>query len=243
MKKVLFATVLLIAGVLFAQQQQPDYDGVKPATYKGSKALVFAYTPMQTDIGSVPIGSVQIPDVSNSGNLYYTDSKVGGIGVKYFLKDNMEIQVSLGFGSASSSSEDSDTDYYGNLVSWKNETSATTVGLALDLNLHLKGRYSVSPYVGVNINFATISSTAETNFSTAGYINSKAEYSQSNFGLGLNLGFDWFFTEGMSLGGKYTLGYTSIGEPEYTDDTETVKGPSGSSLGTGTGTILLSVHF
>ncbi|MCF8267010.1 MAG: PorT family protein [Ignavibacteriales bacterium] len=242
MKKVLFATVLLIAGVLFAQQQQPDYDGVKPATYKGSKALVFAYTPMQTDIGSVPIGSVKMPNSGSSG-IYYTDSEVGGIGMKYYLKENMEVMVSLGFGSASSEEEFSSTDYYGNLVSWNEEASATIIGLSMDFNLHLKSRYSVSPYGGVNINIATISSTAETSFSTSGYINSKIEYSQTNFGLGLNLGFDWFFTEGMSLGGKYTLGYTSIGEPEYTDDTETVKGPSGSSLGTGTGTILLSVHF
>ena len=37
----------------------------------------------------------------------------------------------------------------------------------------------------------------------------KTEFSGSGFGIGINFGFDWYFTEGISLGGKYTLGYSN----------------------------------
>ena len=38
------------------------------------------------------------------------------------------------------------------------------------------------------------------------------DYSGSGFGAAAQFGFDWFFTEGISLGGKYALGFRSLGK-------------------------------
>jgi len=107
----------------------------------------------------------------------------------------------------------------------------------------LKVLYNVSPYIGVNVNFTSISAN-EKNISGSTYSD---EFSATTFGAGFNFGFDWYFTAGLSLGGKYTLGFVSSGGLEETITSSTVtityKYPKMSSFGTGVASILLNVHF
>lgn len=222
--------LLFSLSTLFAQAN-PDYDGVKPEIYPGSTALVFTYTPFQSNLGALPAGSVQA--VSNDDVF---EISLGGIGFKYFLSNQFSLLASLGFGSASSEYEIGTNE--------KTETTGTIFGIAVDADYHFPDLYSISTYIGANINFGSLSGedtyTYNTNVSTE-------EYTSSSFGLGLNIGFDWFFTEGISLGGKYTLGYKNFSEPELTSssgtNSTTEKGPSSSAFGVGVGTIVLSVHF
>ncbi len=104
----------------------------------------------------------------------------------------------------------------------------------------MEALYSVSPYFVVNLNFGTYSSTSEQTVST---VTDKIEYSGTGFGAGINFGFDWYFTEGLSLGGKYTLGFQSFGKPEQKQGNVTVEGASSSTFGTGAASVILNVHF
>jgi len=218
--------VLFSLSTLFAQAN-PDYDGVKPEVYQGSRALVFTYTPFQSNLGSVPAGSFQKLEGGN-----YDEIQIGGIGIKYFVSDQISLLGSLGFGSESITTE--------NGTNSKTETSTTYFGLSIDADYHLPDLYNISTYFGANINIGSLS-REET------YPNNNVEYSSSSFGIGLNIGFDWFFTEGISLGGKYALGFKSLTEPEIRESSgnssNTTTGPSESLFGTGVGTIVLSVHF
>ncbi|MCK5087685.1 MAG: outer membrane beta-barrel protein [Melioribacteraceae bacterium] len=222
--------VLFSLSTLFAQANK-DYDGVKPEIYPGSTALVFTYTPFQSNLGALPATSVPIYD----GNDLY-EMTLGGIGLKYFLSNQISLVASLAFGSESFEQEIATNE--------TEETSGSFFGIAVDVNYHLPNLYSISTYFGANINIGSLSAD-ETH--TLGTSVTKSEYSSSSFGFGLNIGFDWFFTSGMSLGGKYTFGYRSFSEPEMTyssgTSSTTEKGPSSSAFGVGVGTIVLSVHF
>jgi len=91
------------------------------------------------------------------------------------------------------------------------------------------------------VNFSSLSGTDE--FTPEGGATDKTEYSGSGFGAAAQFGFDWYFTEGLSLGGKYALGFRSLGEPEVTSEGETEKGPSSTAFGISTFSVILNVHF
>jgi len=227
-------TVMFFAFLSFSilcAQANKDYDGVKPEVYKGSKSLVFSYTPFQSDLRALPAGSY--PQM-NGNNL--NEMQIGGIGFKYFASDQLSLLFSLGLGSSSTEVDNessSTTDY-----------SQTYYGLSVDVDYHLPNLYSISTYIGGNINYGSMATEHTLKLTSS---STTDEFSSSAFGLGVNIGFDWFFTEGISLGGKYTLGFKSLSEPEYTtssgSSSDTQKGPSESTIGTGVGTIVISVHF
>ena len=75
------------------------------------------------------------------------------------------------------------------------------------------------------------------------YLSLVGYYSGSGWGISAQFGFDWYFTEGLSLGGKYAFGFRSLGEAEVTSEGETEKGPSSTSFGISTFSVLLNVHF
>ena len=138
----------------------------------------------------------------------------------------------MNLGTSSSSQEFANGD--------KEDISASTFGISADANYHFKALYSVSPYVGINLNFGSFSSTLEM---TEDGTLTKTEYSGNGFGAGINFGFDWYFTPGLSLGGKYTLGFRSLGKPEEKVGNTTVEGQSSTLFGIGYASIILNVHF
>ena len=219
----LFSLTLLVATLSIAQVNK-NYDGPKPEIVKGSKSFVFRYTPFQSNFDPVYVSTVSVFETDNM-DLF-------GAGFRYFFTNQIAAVLGLNFGTGSTSQEFENGD--------KAETSSSTFGLSVDGNYHLKPLYSVSPYVGVNLNFGNYSSTVEL---TEDGTTTKTEYSGSGFGFGINFGFDWYFTEGLSLGGKYTLGYRSLGKPEEKSGNTTVEGQSSSSFGVGSASVILNVHF
>ena len=101
--------------------------------------------------------------------------------------------------------------------------------------------YSVSPYVGMNINYGLLSGSDE--FTPDGGQTATTDYSGNGVGIAAQFGFDWYFTEGLSLGGKYALGFQSLGTPEITDEDGTVEGPSSTAFGISTFSVMIKCSF
>jgi hypothetical protein len=227
------ALILILGYTSLFSQVNKSYDGPKPEVEKGAKSFIFQYTPFQSNLEPVYVGTVSYPDE-------YVESKdLFGAGFQYYITDQIALALGLSFGSSSSTLDSENS---------KTETSNTEFGVGIDANYHLASLYGVSPYIGVNVNFSSLSGTNE--YTPTGQELQKTEISGSGFGAAAQFGFDWYFTEGLSLGGKYSLGFRSLGEPEitYPDEggdgpTETVKGPSSTSFGISTFSVILNVHI
>lgn len=222
---VALTLVLLVAGYSQAQYKpvNTNFDGVLPEVKQGSRSWLFSYTPFQSNLSGVPSGAFSSGD---QDELFV--NTLAGIGFNYYVTHNIELGLGLNFGSTSVK----------NIIAADTaDFSSTTVGFSLDANYHMRSLYSVSPYIGINLNYGMAS--AERTPTTG----SSTETKGNSFGAGLNLGFDWYFTEGLSLGGRYTIGFRSISAPEFTTGTTTTSGPDGSIFGTGTGGFMLKVHF
>ncbi len=225
MKSILaFFVVLFFAANLSFSQVNGSYDGPKPEVRQGSKSFVFRYTPFQSNFDPVYVSTTSMYNQANMDLM--------GAGFRYFFTDEIGVTLGLSFGSGSSTQEFANGD--------KTEISSTSFGVGIDANYHLKALYSVSPYFGINLNFGTNSSTID---ATEEGTTTSTDFSGSGFGAGLNFGFDWYFTEGLSLGGKYTLGFRSLGKPDQKTGNVTVEGPSSTSFGIGTASVILNVHF
>ncbi len=221
-----FFIILVLGCATIFSQVNSNYDGPKPEVRAGAKSFVFQYTPFQSNLEPVYVGTVSVPDETVSS------IDLVGAGFRYFVTNQIAIGLGLSFGSSSSSLE---------TEAGKSESSATLFGIGVDANYHLMALYGISPYVGLNVNFGSLSGTDE--FTPEGGATEETEFSGNGFGVAAQLGFDWFFTEGLSLGGKYALGFRSLGEPEITSEGETENGPSSTSFGISTFSVILNVHF
>jgi len=230
-KKITILVVMLFVTSTSFAQINKGWDGTKPEVWKGSRAFVFMYTPFQSNLGSINAGSSStFIDTSFSG-----ETSFAGIGAQFFLSPNWALTAALNFGSRS----DEATFPAGGT----NKISETTLGIAIDFDYHMMSLYSTSPYIGLNANFGMYNRKV----TPSGVGTSTTEDKGTGIGAGLNMGFDWYFTPGMSLGGKYTLGFRSNSAPERTTAgstlSTTVKGPSSTMIGTGIMSVLLKVHF
>jgi len=225
MKKLITALSLFFVGAtLTFAQVNSNYDGPKPEVREGSKSFVFMYTPFQSNLNPVPVSTVSVyPDQSFD---------LVGAGFRYFFTNEIAVGIGLNFGTGTSEREFANGD--------KEELSINSFGVAIDANYHFKPLYSVSPYVGINVNFGSVSSTFD---ETTDGTTTTFETSGTGLGAGLNFGFDWYFTEGLSLGGKYTLGFKSLSKPETKSGNVTVEGASSDTFGIGSASVILNVHF
>lgn len=225
MRSIMLFVSIMFVGLSFSfAQVNTGYDGPKPEVNQGSKSFVFRYTPFQSNFNPVPVSTVPVYDEANM-DLF-------GAGFRYFVTNEIAVGLGLNFGTGSTTQEFANGD--------EMESSSTTFGIAVDANYHFKPLYSVSPYVGINVNFGSYSSNLkETEEGTT----TETDFSGTGLGAGINFGFDWYFTEGLSLGGKYTLGFRSLGNPEAKSGNVTVEGPSSTSIGIGSASVILNVHF
>ncbi len=225
---VALTLVLFVAGYSSAQYKpvNTNFDGPMPEVKKGSRSFIFTYTPFQSNLGSVYSGSYTATGGTNN-DLLQID--LAGIGFQYYVSNNISLGGGINFGSTTVNGPDSTASDF----------SASTFGLALDINYHFRSLYSVSPYIGLNLNYGMFSSTV-TPLATGG---TETERKGNSFGAGVNFGFDWYFTEGISLGGRYTLGFRQWSAPEQTTGTNTLTGPDGNSFGTGIMSVLMNVHI
>jgi hypothetical protein len=203
-----------------------NYDGPRPEVVQGAKSFIFQYTPFQSNLEPVYVGTISIPDPDLS------DADLFGAGFRYFVTDRIAIGAGLSFGSTSSTLEDDNG---------KTEDALTLFGISVDVNYHLRSLYSVSPYVGLHVNYGHLSGSSD--FTPDGGETLPTDYTGSGVGIAAQFGFDWYFTEGLSLGGKYALGFQSLGKPEITTEDGTEEGPSSTAFGISTFSVMLNVHL
>ncbi|MBN2188445.1 MAG: outer membrane beta-barrel protein [Chitinispirillaceae bacterium] len=178
----------------------------------------------------------------------------GGLGVKYYLANNMAIRGGLQFAT------------YG-YVNYANppagqtgidgEESAMQIGINGAFEYHLAtGR--VSPYVGAGFGFTT-TSTEELSEEVGNpppaqdkTVNGRLGVGPYDAGTALSLGalagLEFFVTKEISLSAEYWLGYTSLAraDEEFTTGSTTTTykiGAEGDINITTTGAITLSVYF
>lgn len=210
---------------IFAQANK-NYDGPRPEVYKGSQSFVFQYTPFQSNLEPVYVGTVSVPDqVITSANLF-------GAGYQYYVTNQIALVFGLSYGTTTSSLEDDNGS---------TESSLTIFGISVDGNYHITSLYSVSPYFGLHLNYGLLSGKMD--FTPDGGDTFTTDYSGNGFGVAAQCGFDWYFTEGLSLGGKYALGFQSLGTPEVTTELGTEEGESSTAFGISTFSVILNVHF
>ncbi|MFC2092955.1 outer membrane beta-barrel protein [Bacteroidota bacterium] len=236
--KKLFATlvlVLFVTSVSFAQVNK-NYDGVKPECKKGSHALVFMYSPFVSgSLSPVFSGNASsYNDTLNSNTV-----ALYGAGYRYWVSDQFSLGGGISFGM-----DNVNATFAGGTA----ESKATTYGINVEGLYQFKPMYSIAPYIGLGVNFGMVDYTYDITTTTGGTSSTNSYANSGNaFGGGLGVGFDWYFTEGMSLGGRYTIGVRSYSAPEYTYTSGAVSttytGPDRMVLGTSAASIYLNVHL
>lgn len=192
-------------------------------TSAGDKAMVFMFSGMD-DLGLGGYGG------------YY------GIGMRYYIADMTAIRGGLEFGKWSRVDESDEPDYA------DSENNYTVYGLNAVYEKHMEGPCaSVSPYWGIGAAFALESDEEVWATGPDGETSTTTDKGTGFAGFGC-LGFEWAFTNCMTLGGEYQLGFWSwSGETESDssggDRTETYDKYTETFMGFDTASVFLSVYF
>ncbi len=178
-------------------------------TKAGTKAMVFSFSGLSDlDVGTY----------------------AGGIGMRYYLADDLALRPGLEFNMLSGKDKVEDPEY---------KETLTAFGVNVALEQHLSGPTAISPYIGGKVGFNYGQDKEEQG-------DSEAKEKMTSFGLAGILGFEWGFTESLTLGGEYTLGL-DIGshKVEVTEDNQTVttEDDSFTHVGFGTAAVFLSVRW
>ncbi|MCK4410067.1 MAG: outer membrane beta-barrel protein [Candidatus Eisenbacteria sp.] len=164
-----------------------------------------------------------------------------GIGMRYYIADGTAIRAGLEFGMWSETCE-SDLEGYAD-----DENNYTLYGLNAVYEKHMEGPCSsVSPYCGIGAGFAMQSDEYIYGIGSGGET-STTTYKDTGFsGFGV-LGFEWAFTNCMTLGGEYELGFWKWSGETESDTVEsrsqTYDKYNGSFMGFSTASVYLSVYF
>jgi len=192
-------------------------------TSKGDKAMVFMFN----GLDDLSLGSY--------GGQY-------GVGVRYYIDNGTAIRGGVQFGKWSETYE-SDMEGYAD-----EENNYTVYGLNAVYEKHMEGPCSsVSPYWGVGAGFSKMSDEYVWAYGSDGSTYTETDKATGFAGFGV-LGFEWGFTNCMTLGGEYQAGFWMwSGETEEDSDgvdrSETTNKFNGSFMGFGTASVYLSVYF
>lgn len=150
----------------------------------------------------------------------------GGFGFRYFYADETAIRGGLNFAyDKDETGEDYEETYtrFGAMVAWEKYMAPIA---------------SVAPYMGIGVSY--IYNKWEEP-ATGTFADETMETTQSDLGVGLLAGFQWYFTEAISLGGEYRLGFTySSGEVTQGDMSSDT---TSTSFGFTAASVFFAVHF
>jgi outer membrane autotransporter protein len=184
----------------------------------------------------------------------------GGIGMRYFVKDDIAIRPGLSL-SLNHSDNDEDRDISSRGAEWtpdreyKSRTDETAVGLSVVGEKYLAGFHDIVPYLGLGVGYAYASDDYhyDYNYSNGNHDwNHNTSTDHSGLLIGL-VGVQWRFRDNVSLGGEYEV-KASLGRNEYTRSETELRGGStvlhrshekttSSSLDFESGRLLLAVRF
>jgi opacity protein-like surface antigen len=184
-----------------------------------------AAAPIETKAGTKAL-VFQFSGLSDLGLSGYQ----GGIGARYYFQDGMALRPGLDIGISSSKDKTEDPEV---------KDTGTLFGLSLAVEKHLAGAKSISPYLGAGVGFHYGQDKTE-----------QGDFSETDKATTISVaglaGFEWGFTESLSLGGEYSLGFATGShktERKSNNTTVTTVDESGSVIGVGTASVFLSVNW
>lgn len=195
MKKIVLAAMICLA---FVGTTQAQY---KPEA--GSFTTELQFTPMGNLVSNVNTSGLGISGAPSP--IFGLDLGFKG---RYFISDNLAVRLTLGFGNTTLKEVDynmySDGKEYEDVL----KTKTSNFVIAPGIEYHFAGFERLSPYVGAEFLFGTL--TNKTDFTTshnADYTKTK----QKGTSLGINLvaGFDFYVYKGLYLGAELGFGYSS----------------------------------
>lgn len=154
----------------------------------------------------------------------------GGIGARYYMSDGLALRPGIDIGLASTKDKTEDPE-------WKE--TVTTMGLSLALEKHLAGAKSISPYIGAGAGFHYGKDKEEQG-------DDEQVEKATTISLAALAGFEWGFTESLSLGGEYSFGFATGShktEITHNNTTVTTADDSGMMVGVSTASVFLSVNW
>ena len=205
-----------------------------PETKSGSLAFLFSFGGFGSfGMNGFPISSFDL----SAGGQTLPNGIINAGGGKWFFNDGMALRGLLGFRIDTKGDADPTKDSAG-------KTSSSIRGIAIGVEIHYDAIYSVSPYIGAQIIFGGAS--IDNQKTVAGKTVENKE-SATSFGLGPLIGFDWYFIDGIALGGEYMLAYNSqsltITSPDAAGAAVTKDNPTASKIFISSLNVHLVVHF
>jgi opacity protein-like surface antigen len=162
----------------------------------------------------------------------------GGVGLLYYLNDDLGLTVGLGFGTSSQTKK---APAGGGA---DEKTSSLNLTLSPGLRFNLASSGPVVGYAGVGILFGMQSETVENPEYVSG---NKTETSGTVFGAAVTAGAEWFAWSNVSLGASYSLSFTtSSGKQKVTSGGSTTEqdAPSVTKIGIDpSGALTLSIYW
>jgi hypothetical protein len=153
-----------------------------------------------------------------------------GFGMRYYIADGTAVRLGVQFGKDTFKDDDFNDEY-----------KDSVYGVNAVYERHLAGPCSsVSPYWGIGAGYTTYSYLYEDDFG-----NTWTDSGTGFAGFGV-MGFEWGFTDCLTLGGEYMLGFESWSSDTEADIggvTTTYNEYSGTFMGFGTASVYLSVYW
>jgi opacity protein-like surface antigen len=232
MKKLFFCMLICLAVTGIAKAQD-----TKPKTQSGNKALLFSISGLGTfgitgaESGSVPFTTLGFDTIFTGLRL---QQPIYGIGMKFYLADNLALRAGVGFASSTQS-----TPRTNDTTGKTDDVTDVILGLSPALEIHLVNAGPVTAYTGAFVNFSTRVNTSGDESDTLVGTTTKT---YTSFGGGAMFGVEYFPWSAVSLGAEYRLGVTSTSSS--TDRKGVSKdGPSYLDIGIGAFAVNLGVYF
>lgn len=204
--------VPLLIGLCVVLAASAALAGGTPNTGMGAKQMVFEFNGLST-LGLMPYA--------------------GGFGFRYFYADDTAIRGSLNFAYGK------DEDTSGDVTA---DESMTLIGASLVWEKYMAAIASVAPYMGIGIGYYYQKEECNYPIDTFAATMAKEETTTSILEIPLVAGFQWYFTEALSLGGEYRLRYRyETGETSY--DGEKAYDSTLSAFGFAAASVFFSVHY
>jgi opacity protein-like surface antigen len=124
----------------------------------------------------------------------------GGLGLLYYLNDDLGLTVGLGFSTSSTTKKLTDTS--------EPDEKKSSLGLTLSpgVRFNIASSGPVVGYVGVGV---LVGISSETTENPKDIQAKKVEISSTSIGAGVTVGAEWFAWSNVSLGASYSLAFTT----------------------------------
>ncbi len=217
--------LLLVAFIIPLSLKAGEGESAKPETKKGDHALMFMLSGFPV-FSLTGLNQTASDPLASSSESPYT---IVGLGYKYFLGDMFALRFVPGL-VMYTKTQKGGTGYS------DAENKATGFDIHAGIEVHMKAKYSVSPYIGGLVGFTSLSTSKKPSVPTSQTAN-ESTGSASVLSVGALCGFEWFVDDGISLGAEYNLGFSTSSSktsiPKIGGGTTDYDGPTETTIGTG----------